>query len=359
MISSLAATGVGCASSSDGSDDTTAGSDLTGATGTCRVLHEDPELVVLQTPDHHNMYVPKQLHVTAVRVTPSAPNSSASEWASSRFAASHIDYVVNAVARQESLARLNQLIGPNTPKAPIALDATSGAVDSVIRPASTTFAANSDGSLTATLVDAPAAGPNTPLMTSSLNRGLVTGVRTNANVTCGGSSFPIAVAAVPNGVAFDVTQAQVMNPGADLTALDAFMTTAAAIRNNTFSAQITQVNNPDLAAKMTAFATVVDQEITPVAQQYGVTMTRDDLKTHLTNAWNAYKDLAGDVLTITNNSRKDVTLAQARNADGSYSFTSDTNQISQQLLPSANTIRSTVDQVMAEQGDAWTLKDLR
>ena len=121
---------------------------------------------------------------------------------------------------------------------------------------------------------------------------------------------------------------------------------------------LAQVNNPDLAAKMAAFADTVDREIKPVADAYGGSMSRAEMKTHLQNAYNAYRDLSATVLAVTKDANN-VDNLQRKNNDGSYSFADNTSAIVTELLPSANAIRANVEKSLSESGDGWVLKDLQ
>lgn len=351
MVSSVVAA-VGCASGDADAGDS-ADSDLTG-TGTCRVMHEDNEVVVLRGPDGKTMYAAKQLHVTDVRVTP-ASSTNTSDWAGSRFAAGHIQYTIAAKARPESLARLNQLVGPGTPAALVTLDVASAGVDTAIRSAAATGTANADGSVSVDLADAPA--PNSPFMASSLRKAMVVGAHANATIACGTNAIPLAINTTGN-VTFDVDTAKVLTPDTDLAAIDTFLGTANAIRGNAYKDSLAQVNNPDLNAKMNAFADVVDREIKPVTQAYGASMTRGDVKTHLQTAYNAYRDLSATVLTATKQT-SDVDHLQSRNADGSYAFAAGTPDVVSSLLPTANAMRANVEKALADNGDGWTIKDLQ
>src|SRR6185295_9270772 len=108
FLTSICAT-VGCAGG--GHDDSASvDSDLSG-TGTCRVMVENADVVVLRGQDGKMMYAPKQLHVVDVRVTNPNPNQSGA-WNGTRFAAGHIQYTLAAKAPPQALARLGQLVGP-------------------------------------------------------------------------------------------------------------------------------------------------------------------------------------------------------------------------------------------------------
>ncbi len=257
--------------------------------------------------------------------------------------------------------RLNQLVGPGTTMAKMTIDPAAAGVDTMIRPAAAAYTANADGTINADLIDATTdpAAPPTALMAAALNRALLTTAHANASFPCGPNAVPLAVAGT-NPVMFDITQAKVLSPAADLSALATFITTASTIRGtgNTLRNSLAKLNKPDLDAKMNAFADVVDREIRPAAQTYGATMTRDELKTHIQNAWSAYKDLATAVLTTTQQSSS-VDSLQSKNADGTYAFAAGTPSVVTDLLPTANDLRVTVDGVMSQQGDGWTLKDLK
>jgi hypothetical protein len=317
-------------------------------------MREDAEVVVLRGPDGKMMYAPKTLHITEVRVTPPNANQTA-DWAGSRFTAGHIRYTIAAKSRPESVARLSQLVGPGTPAATVTLDANTAAVDTAILPVATNKSANADGSTNVELVDTPSTGA-TALSAAALRRALVTGAHASATIACGPNSIPIALSTT-GGVIFDTDVAKVLSPANDLSALDTFLATASSIRSNAFKDPLSQVNNPDLDAKMAAFADVVDREIKPVIQAYGGTMSRAEVKTRVQNAWNAYRDLSAAVLAATKDA-SDLDHLQSKNADGSYSFASGTSTLATQLLPSANELRSDVDKMMADGGDGWTIKHL-
>jgi len=317
-------------------------------------MHEDNEVVVLRGPDGKTMYAAKQLHVTDVRVTP-ASTTNASAFRGSRFAAGHIQYTIAAKARPESLARLNQLVGPGTPAAVVTIDVASAVVDTAIRSAAAKGTANADGSVSVDLADAPA--PNSPFMAASLRKAMVVGAHANATIACGTNAIPLAINTAGT-VPFDIDTAKVLTPDTDLAAIDTFLGTASAIRGNAYKDSLAQVNDPDLAAKMTAFADTVDREIKPVTQSYGASMSRTDMKAHLQTAYNAYRDLSAAVLAATKQTG-DVDHMQARAADGSWGFADGTAPVVTQLLPTANAMRTNVEKSLADNGDGWVIKDLQ
>lgn len=352
FLTSICAT-VGCAGG--GHDDSSSvDSDLSG-TGTCRVMREDAEVVVLRGQDGKMMYAPKQLHIVDVRITNPNPNQSGA-WNGTRFAAGHIQYTLAPKARPEALAKLGQLVGPGTPAAKVTLDASTASVDTAIRPADATTSANDDGTANVELNDQPSAG-KTAFLDASLRKQLVIGAKSNAVITCGQNSIPITLTTTGN-VPFDVDVAKVLAPSSDLAAIDTFLTTASTIRGDQLKDPLAQVNNADLTAKMTAFADTVDREIKPVTQSYGGSMSRAEMKTHLENAYNAYRDLSSMVLSVTKDANT-VDNLQRRNADGSYSFADNTSTIVTELLPSANAMRTNVEKALADAGDGWVLKDLQ
>lgn len=316
-------------------------------------MHEDNDVVVLRGPDGRTMYAAKQIHVTDVRVTP-ASSANAAAFRDTRFGAGHIQYTIAAKARPESLARLNQLVGPGTPAAVVTLDVASAGVDTAIRSAGAKGTANADGSVSVDLADAPA--PNSPFMAASLRKAMVVGAHANATIACGTNAIPLTLNTAGT-VPFDVDTAKVLTPDTDLAAIDTFLGTASAIRGNAYKDSLAQVNDPNLNAKMAAFADVVDREIKPVTQAYGATMSRADMKTHLQTAYNAYRDLSATVLAATKQTG-DVDHMQSRNADGSYAFADGTAAVVTALLPTANAMRANVEKALADNGDGWTIKDL-
>lgn len=353
LLSSALLAIVGCSS---GEVDDAASTDSDLSTGTCRVLREDAEVVVLRGPDGKTMYAGKQLHVVDVRVSPATSGAGMESLGSSRFASGHIQYTIAAKARPEAIRRMGQLLGPGTPEAKVTIDPTGASVETAIRPISTTTSANSDGTANVELNDAPSSA-STPLLDAALRKQLVIGAKANATITCGENAIPIAIN-TQNNIVFDVTQAKVMDPATDLAAIDTFLDTAGAIRGDAYKAPLGEVNDPDLSAKMAAFADIVDREIKPITQAYGGSMSRAEMKTHLQNAYNAYRDLSTTVLAVT----KDVNTVdnlQRRNSDGSYSFADNTSAVVTQLLPTANSIRMTVEKSLSDSGDGYVLKPLQ
>lgn len=351
LLTSVLLGAVGC--STGGPDDSdSVDSDLTG-TGSCRVMHEDAEVVVLRGPDGKMMYAGKQLHVMDLRITNPNPNQNAS-WSDSRFASGHIQYTIAAKARPDALRRLGQLVGPGTPEAKVAIDPATASVSTAILPVSTTNTANPDGSANVELNDTPST-TSTPLLDSALRKQLVTGAKANAVITCGPNAIPITLNST--NVVFDTTQAKVLQPANDLAALDTFLGTASSIRGDALKDPLAQVNDPELTAKMAAFADIVDREIKPVVQAYGATMTRAEMKAHLQKAYDAYRELSATVLTVTKDANT-VDNLQRRNNDGSYSFADNTSPIVTQLLPSANAMRTNVEKALSESGDGWVLKPI-
>lgn len=344
---------VGCAGG--GHDDSSSvDSDLSG-TGTCRVMHEDAEVVVLRGQDGKMMYAAKQLHVVDVRVTKPNPNQSGA-WNGTRFAAGHLQYTLAPRARPEALARLGQLVGPGTPAAKVTLDASTATVSTAILPADATTSANADGTANVELNDQPSAG-KTAFLDASLRKQLVIGAKSNAVITCGNNSIPLTLNTTGN-VPFDVDVAKVLEPTDDLAAIDTFLTTASTIRGDALKTPLAQVNNADLDAKMAAFADTVDREIKPVTQAYGGSMSRAEMKTHLQNAYNAYRDLSAMVLSVTKDANT-IDNLQRKNADGTYSFADNTSPIVTELLPSANSMRTNVEKALADGGDGWVLEPLQ
>jgi hypothetical protein len=353
LLTSILVSAVGCAGGAS-DDAASTDSDLSG-TGSCRVLREDNEVVVLRSQDGKMMYAPKQLHVIDVRITNPNPNQNAA-WTGSRFASGHIQYTIAAKARPEALAKLGQLVGPGTPAAKVTLDPTTASVDTAIRPVNATASANDDGSANVELDDQPSTG-KTAFLDASLRKQLVIGAKANATITCGNNQIPISLNTT-GSVAFDVNVAKVLDPSDDLAAIDTFLGTASQIRNNAYKDPLAQVNNADLTAKMNAFADVVDREIKPVTTQYGGSMSRSEMETHLQNAYDAYRDLSAMVLSVTKDANT-VDNLQQRNSDGSYSFANNTSTIVTELLPSANAMRANVEKSLADGGDGWVLKDLQ
>jgi len=354
FLTSVVVGTVGCAGG--GHDDSgSTDSDLSG-TGTCHVVREDPEVVVLRGQDGKMMYAAKQLHIVDVRVTNPNPNQSGA-WNGTRFAAGHIQYTLAPRVRPEALARLGQLVGPGTPAAKVTLDASTATVDTAIRPADATTSANDDGTANVELNDQPSTG-KTAFLDASLRKQLVIGAKSNAVITCGQNSIPITLTTAGN-VPFDVDVAKVLQPSNDLAAIDTFLNTAGTIRSDALKDPLAQVNDADLTAKMTAFADTVDREIKPVTQAYGGTMSRAEMKAHLQTAYNAYRDLSSMVLSVTKDANQNVDALQRKNADGSYSFADNTSPIVAELLPSANSMRANVEKALADSGDGWVLKSLQ
>lgn len=339
----------GCAGGA--ADDTGhADSDLA-ETGTCRVMHEDSEVVVLRAQDGKMMYAGKQLHVIDVRISNAIPNQPRG----SRFASGHIQYTIAPRVRPDALRRLGQLVGPGTPMAAMTIDAATARVSTAILPVSTTSSANADGSANVELSDAPS-GTSTPLLDAALRKQLVTGAKANATISCGTNAIPIALDTT--NVIFDTTQAKVLEAAKDLDALGTFLDTASSIRADAFKAPLAELGDAELGAKMLAFADVVDRELQPVLQGYGGTMSRAEVKTRLEAAYAAYRDLSATVLSAAKDTNS-VDGLQRRNADGSYSFADDTSAIVTELLPSANALRGNVEKALADGGDGWVLKNLQ
>lgn len=356
LLTSVLTTGlvaVGC-TGSEPEDSGTVDSDLSN-TGSCRVIHEDREVAVLRGPDGRTMYAPKQLHIVEVRIAP-AGSSQAPEWSGSRFASGHIQYTLAARTRPDALARLGQLVGPGTPMATVTLDPKSAAVDTAILPASTASRAGEAGAAVVELNDNPSTVP-TPLLDAALRKQLVIGARANATITCGPNAIALSMTA-SGSVPFDVDVAKVLEPSTDLAAIESFLGTAKAIRGDALKDPLAKVNSPDLNAKMTAFAGVVETELRPILDSYGATMTRAEMKAHLQKAYDAYRDLSALVLTAAKDT-KTVNDLQQRNSDGSYSFAANTTPIVTELLPSANVLRASVENALAESGDGWVNKSLQ
>jgi hypothetical protein len=348
---------LGAAGCADGRDDPeesgSTESDLSG-TGTCRVLFEDAEIVVLRSQEGKMMYAAKQLHITDVRVTQAVKNTP-ENLRDSRFASGHIQYTVAGRVSPEALRRAGQALGPGTPSAPVTIDPASAQVNTAILPRNTTTSGNADGSANVEL-NAEPTQDTSALMDSALRKQLVTSARANSTITCGTNK--IALAMNTPRVTFDVNVAKVLAPDVDLAAIDTFLGTANSIRGNAYKSSLDQVNSADLNAKMTTFADIVEREIRPIAQSYGGSMSREELKTRLQNAYNAYRDLSTAVLTITKDTNT-IDTVQERKSDGSWGFAENTSPIVTQLLPSANTIRMNVEKSLADSGDGWTTKPLQ
>lgn len=149
------------------------------------------------------------------------------------------------------------------------------------------------------------------------------------------------------------------SPSTDLAAIESFLGTAKAIRGDALKDPLAKVNSPDLNAEISPFAGVVETELRPILDSYGATMTRAEMKAHLQKAYDAYRDLSALVLTAAKDTEETVNDLQQRNSDSSCSFAANTTPINAtELLPSANVLRASVENALAESGDGWVNKSL-
>lgn len=347
---SVFAAAYGCASSSD--DGKSDSNDLSAATGSsCRVAYEDSDIVVFKDPHGATSYAPKMLHVVDLKVTPASPNLPAS-LQNTRFAQGHVDYVLGGRAQPASLAKLKDLLGPGTQPAQFTLAPTSAALTATVGGQPTFSTPDNGATIIADLTDTGGT-----LLAAATKKANLTSAKATASVACGGGTMQVAMTSGQTMV-FDIAQAKVLNPGVDLNAVDTFLSMSSQIKNGSFSAQTTQINSPDLVAKLTAFAATVDAKIVPIVSQYGVTMQRADVQAAVNETWQAYLDLAQMVLTATKATVNTADM-QTLQADGSYTLAPGLPADAQALLATANTARTDVEKVMAETGTGWATQNLQ
>ncbi|MBX3227033.1 MAG: hypothetical protein KIT84_41300 [Labilithrix sp.] len=338
----------GCAGGSE-----SVGSADQAATGACRVMFEDEDMVLFRTPEGERLIASKRLHVVDVRMTPSQRTASALE--GTRFWDSHVEYVLAPRVTEESLMKIGNMLGEQFPAAPITINTSTGAVDTTMRPASTRFSAEGEN-VVADLVD-PTDGAS-PVMNAAYRRSFLRSARVNATAACGGGQIPITLETGAGAPTFEATKAKLFQAGNDLRALDQFLATANAIKSgDRYRDNLTKVG-PEVASKMTAFAELVDREIRPFANVYGASAGRAELQGKVNAAWASYLDLAGTVLRATN-STVGVEALFVRNGDGSYGMNEETPALANELLPGANTFRFTVEGALAERGDLWAERALQ
>lgn len=343
---------VACSGGGDASDASAAAtSELT----ECAVAYEDRDLVVFRG-EPAPVYVPKTLHVVEMRITPAIANSSG-DWIGSPFYTSRIDYVLGARADDAAITRASAKLGAALAPAKVAFDATTASVTTGIAAGTSRYSTPDDKStFVAELVDEwpDGSGPRSgsgPLLGASLHRGLLVTAKARARISCGGGTATVDLAAAPP-VAFDVAKARTHVPDRELDVIGDFMAIANTIRVGHYRSTLVHVGSADLAAKMTAFADLVDREVRPAAKDYEVTMTLDQLKVHVATAWSGYLALASEILATTK-ARHTVDDMFVKTANG-WDLALDLPSDAQVLLAFAGVFRVHVEELQALGATEWS-----
>lgn len=320
--------------------------------GSCRVMYDDEDMVMFRTSEGERLVAPKRLHIVDVRMTQGQRPSD--ELKGTRFWNSHLEYVFAPKISEESLMKIGNMIGETMPEAPLTITADTASVQTSTMATSARFTTEG-ANLVADLSDATDGA--SPILNGAIRKSFLKSATVKANAACGGGSLAITMVtdATP---AFDVAKAKVFQPKTDVSALNQFLVTANAIRRgDRYRDPLTKVG-PEVAAKLTEFADLVDRDIRPLANTYGNGAGREDLQAKMQTAWAAYLDVAQTVLVATNAS-VGVDTMFVRNNDGSYRMNTDTPALANELLPGADTFRGQVETVLAERGSVWAERALQ